>query len=139
MSSPAGSIQPTTKSQAKEVSSKGGFAMTIHKLEKAEWRPFLDLVSKVLPAKEAEIEVASLKLGDQVQAEWLPLLGLAYDPNDDIVEVALDGLDHLIPRPREFYVDNGAGTLSSLEIVDADGVKQIVKLRDPLMLPPPRT
>src|SRR5262245_43115156 len=79
MSSPAGSIQPTTKSQAKEVSSKGGFAMTIHKLEKAEWRPFLDLVSKVLPAKEAEIEVASLKLGDQVQAEWLPLLGLAYD------------------------------------------------------------
>ena len=117
----------------------GGFAMTIHKLEKAEWRPFLDLVSKVLPAKQAEIEVASLKLGDQVEAEWLPLLGLAYDPNDDIVEVALDGLDHMIPRPRELYIDNGIGSLSSLEIIDADGVKQIVKLRDPLMLPPPRT
>jgi uncharacterized membrane protein (DUF373 family) len=113
--------------------------MTIHKLEKAEWRPFLDLVSKVLPAKQAEIEVASLKLGDQVEAEWLPLLGLAYDPNDDIVEVALDGLDHMIPRPRELYIDNGIGSLSSLEIIDADGVKQIVKLRDPLMLPPPRT
>jgi Family of unknown function (DUF5335) len=66
------------------------------------------------------------------------LLGLAYDPNDDIVEVALDGLDHLIPRPRELYIDNGIGSLSSLEIIDADGVKQIVKLRDPLMLPPPR-
>ena len=65
--------------------------MTVHKLEKAEWRPFLDLVSKVLPAKQAEIEVASLKLGDQVEAEWLPLLGLAYDPNNDIVEVALGG------------------------------------------------
>ena len=113
--------------------------MTIYKLEKAEWRPFLDLVSKVLPAKQAEIEVASLKLGDQVEAEWLPLLGLAYDPNDDIVEVALDGLDHMIPRPRELYIDNGIGSLSSLEIIDADGVKQIVKLRDPLMLPPPRT
>jgi len=113
--------------------------MTIHKLEKAEWRPFLDLVSKVLPAKQAEIEVASLKLGDQVEAEWLPLLGLAYDPNDDIVEVALDGLDHMILRPRELYIDNGIGSLSSLEIIDADGVKQIVKLRDPLMLPPPRT
>src|SRR3979490_2605887 len=113
--------------------------MTIHKLEKAEWRPFLDLVSKVRPAKQAEIEVASLKLGDQVEAEWLPLLGLAYDPNDDIVEVALDGLDHMIPRPRELYIDNFIGSLSSLEIIDADGVKQIVKLRDPLMLPPPRT
>jgi hypothetical protein len=73
-----------------------------------------------------------------VEAEWLSLLGLAYDPNDDIVEVALDGLDHMIPRPRELYIDNGIGSLSSLEIIDADGVKQIVKLRDPLMLPPPR-
>jgi hypothetical protein len=74
-----------------------------------------------------------------VEAEWLPLLGLAYDPNDDIVEVALEGLDHMIPKPRELYIDNGIGSLSSLEIIDADGVKQIVKLRDPLMLPPPRT
>ena len=31
------------------------------KLEKAQWRPFLDTVSKLLEAKEAEIEVASLK------------------------------------------------------------------------------
>ena len=27
-----------------------------HKLEKAQWRPFLDTVSKLLEAKEAEIE-----------------------------------------------------------------------------------
>jgi hypothetical protein len=45
----------------------------------------------------------------------------------------------MISRPRELYIDNGIGSLSSLEIIDADGVKQIVKLRDPLMLPPPRT
>jgi hypothetical protein len=38
----------------------------------------------------AEIEVASLDLGDQIQAEWLPLIGITYDPNDDVVEVALD-------------------------------------------------
>lgn len=92
-----------------------------HKLEKAQWRPFLDTVSKLLEAKEAEIEVPSLKLGDQVQAKWLPLIGIAYDPNDDVVEVALDGLDHMIHRPREIYLDNGVGGLTSLEIVDADG------------------
>ena len=107
------------------------------KLEKAQWRPFLDTVSKLLEAKEAEIEVASLDLGDQVQAEWLPLIGIAYDPNDDVVEVALDGLDHMIHRPREIYLDNGVGGLTSLEIVDADGVRQIVKLKDELMLPAP--
>jgi len=112
--------------------------MTIRKLEKREWKPFLDLVSQILEAKEAEIEVASLDLGDQVQAEWLPLLGISYDPNDDLVEVALDGLDHMIPHPREIYLDNGAGALTSIEIVDSAGVKQIVKLKDQLALPPPR-
>ena len=34
------------------------FAMTIRKLEKSEWHPFLDRLSKLLPAKQAEIEVA---------------------------------------------------------------------------------
>jgi hypothetical protein len=112
--------------------------MTIQKLEKPQWRPYLDAVSKLLQAKEAEIEVGSLRLGNQVQAEWLPLIGITYDPKDDVVEVALEGLDHMIPRPREIYLDNGAGKLASIEIVDAEGVKQIIKLKDMLLLPPPR-
>jgi hypothetical protein len=111
--------------------------MTIQKLEKPKWRPYLDAVSKLLEAKVAEIEVASLKLGDQVQAEWLPLIGITYDPNDDIVEVALEGIDHMIPKPREIYLDIGSGILSSIEVVDADGVRQIIKLKDELLLPPP--
>ena len=59
------------------------------------------------------------------------VLGIAYDPNDDIVEVALEGLDHLIHKPREIHVDDGPEGLAALEIVDADNVKQIVKLRSP--------
>jgi len=65
-------------------------------------------------------------------------LASANDPNDDLVEVALDGLDHMIPHPREIYLDNGARALTSIEIVDSAGVKQIVKLKDQLALPPPR-
>ena len=76
-------------------------------------------------------------LGAQLEADWLPLLGIVYDPNDDIVEVALEGLDHLISKPRELYIEEGSGGLTALEIIDADDVKQIVKLRDPLMLPSP--
>ena len=107
----------------------------MRKLDKAEWQPFLDSMSKLLEATEAEIEVASLSVGDQVQAEWLPLIGVTYDPKDDIVEVALEGLDHMIHRPREIYVEDSAGTLTSIEIVDADGVKQIVRFKDQLLLP----
>jgi len=113
--------------------------MTTRKLEKPEWRPFLDVMSKLLAAKEAEVEVASLNLGDQTEAEWLPLLGISYDPRDDVVDIALEGVDHIIHKPREIYLDNGAAELTSLEIIDADGVRQIVKLKDRLMLPPPRT
>jgi hypothetical protein len=111
--------------------------MTTRKLDKKEWRTFFDRLSTTLEGQEAEIEVVSLRLGDQVEADWLPLLGIAYDPNDDVVEVALEDLDHLIPKPRDIYVADGPTGVVALEIVDADDVKQIVKLRSPLMLPAP--
>jgi hypothetical protein len=111
--------------------------MTTRKLDKRQWSSFFGGVTKMLEGKRAEIEVVSLRLGDQVEAEWLPLLGIAYDSKDDIVEVALDGLDHLIPKPREVYIEDGAQGLLAFEIVDADDVRQIIKLRDPLALPAP--
>jgi hypothetical protein len=46
--------------------------------------------------KQAEIEIAGLVFGDHVAAKWLPLLGITYDPKGDLVEIALEGLDHLI-------------------------------------------
>jgi len=107
------------------------------KLEKAEWQSFLERVSKGLVGKRAEIEVASAKLGDQIEAEWVPLLGVVYDPKSDIVEVVLDGLDHMINKPQELYAEEDAGSLSSLEVVDAAGVRQIVRFKDALMLAGP--
>ncbi len=50
----------------------------------------------------------------------------------------MEGLEHLIPKPRELYFAEEAGELTGLEILDADGVRQIVKLKDPLMLPTPQ-
>jgi Family of unknown function (DUF5335) len=111
--------------------------MTVRKLDKKQWRPFFDGVSKLLEGKRAEIEVASLSLGDQIEAEWLPLLGIAYDPKDDVVEVALEGMDHLIHDPQEIYVDEDVGGLMAIEIVTTDDVRELVKLSDPLMLPAP--
>ena len=75
--------------------------------------------------------------GDQIEAEWLPLLGITYDPKNDILEIALDGLDHLISRPQDLYIDDSAGILSSFEVIDGDGVSQIIQLREPLSLPAP--
>ena len=71
------------------------------KLEKSQWSVYFDLISKALTGKRAEIEGASLKLGDQIEAEWLPLFGISYDPKDDAIALALEGHNHLIYKPRE--------------------------------------
>lgn len=111
--------------------------MTARKLEKQQWRAFFDRVSRSIEGKRAEIEVASLAIGDQIEAEWLPLLGIVYDPKDDAVEVLLEGLGHLIRRPREVQVDESLDGLARVIVVDADDVRHIVRLRDPLTLPAP--
>jgi hypothetical protein len=108
-------------------------------LEKSQWRAFFDRITKALIGKLVEIEVASLKLGDQVAAEWLPLLNITYDPKEDILQIGLEGADHLIRKPREIYVEGQGLEIPSLEVIDAEGVRQIILLRDPLMLPAPST
>jgi hypothetical protein len=108
----------------------------VRKLEKQQWKAFLDQLSKALTGKRVEIEIGSLALGEQIEAEWLPLIGLAYDPKSDQIEIALENLDHLISRPRELYFEEDGGQLSSLAIIDSDGAKQIVRFKDALLLPP---
>jgi hypothetical protein len=109
--------------------------MALLKLEKKQWRVFFDRMSKGLIGKRAEVEVASLAFGAQVQAKWSPLLGIVYDPKNDLIEIALENLDHMVRAPRELYVDEGPFGLVSLEVIDSDGVRNVIQLRDPLMLP----
>jgi hypothetical protein len=110
-------------------------SMAAQKIDKREWQTFFDMLSKGLVGARAEIEVASLSLGDQIEAEWLPLLGITYDPKDDVLEIALQGVDHLINKPQEVWADTGGDALLNFEVID--GVSQIIKLREPLMLPAP--
>ncbi len=111
--------------------------MAISKLEKIEWRAYFDRISKALAGESAQIELSSLALGSQIEAKWTPLLGIVYDSKNDLVEIIVENLDHLIRQPREVYVDYSAAGLSSLEVVDGDGTRQIVKMREPLILPSP--
>lgn len=109
--------------------------MATVKLDKEAWQAYFDRMSKLVVGKLAEIEVASLNLGDQIEAEWVPLLGMSYDPKNDLVEVLVEGLDHLIRNPRDIYVDQGPSGLTSVEVIDTGDVQQIIRLRDPIMLP----
>jgi hypothetical protein len=44
-------------------------------------------------------------------------------------------LNQLIRRPREIYVQESPKGVETVAVVSADGVKQILHLKDPLMLP----
>jgi hypothetical protein len=113
--------------------------MAISRLDKSRWQPFFDQMSKQVskqqPGKQAAIEVASLAIGAQIDTDWLPLLGITYDPRSDMVEIFLEGCEHMIPKPREIYIDSGALGISCLEVTDSDGAHQIVRLSDPVRLP----
>jgi hypothetical protein len=109
--------------------------MATVKLDKGVWQSYFDGMSKIVVGKQTEIEVASLDIGVQPEAKWVPLLGIAYDPKNDLLEVLLEGLDHLIRHPRDIYIDQEPAGLTSMQVIDADDVRQIIRLRDPIMLP----
>lgn len=111
--------------------------MALEKLDSTQWQAFFDRVSKGLTAKQVEIEVAGLDIGDEIEAEWIPFTGITYDPKDDVLSIFSDRLEHMIHKPRQVWVDVGVDGLHSLEVVDADDHKQIVLLKDDLALPAP--
>lgn len=109
--------------------------MTTTKLDKATWQKTLDQLSKSsLVGKEVEIEVTGLTIGDQIEQEWIRLLGMSYDPRNDLIEILVEGLDHLIRKPREVWIEHGPIGLVSMEVIGEDDVRQIIRLREPLML-----
>ncbi len=116
--------------------------MNTKSLDKSTWMNYLDRFSKVAGACSAEVEVAGLDIGDQIEAEWLTLTGISYDPNDDIIAIEMESEDdksveHLIHRPLELVVQEDTGGVESITVVDADGRKQIVRLKKALLLPAP--
>jgi Family of unknown function (DUF5335) len=110
--------------------------MALRNLPKAEWRGFFDRMSGPLLGKWAEVEVASLGLGDQVTDEWVPMIGITYDAKDDLVDVALSRANRLIRHPKEITVDEAPGGLASVAVLDEEGTRHVVRLKEPLGLPP---
>ena len=104
-------------------------------IERGAWPSFCERLSPLLDGKRAEVEVASLRLGDQVAAEWAAITGVSYDPANDVFSVHLPNLDHLIQQPSALAVQWRGPVVESLAITDAEGALHLVRFREPLMLP----
>jgi hypothetical protein len=108
--------------------------MSRRPLCRAEWRRYCDRISKQLEGRRAELDVASLNLGDRVEARWLPLVGVVFDARGDVLEVALGSLGHSIFSPREIVLEETERGLVALEIVAADETVETLRFREPLHL-----
>jgi hypothetical protein len=107
---------------------------TTRQLEPADWKAYFDRFTRQHLTDEtpgaASLEVISSALGDQFEASAVRLLGLTYDPKRQVFEVAMEGLDHLVFRPAQIWILEGEpGLVSTIEIVDQDGTKEILYVR----------
>src|SRR5688500_15080725 len=107
--------------------------MSIRSLPREEWSAYFDRFSKTKDdagrVDYAEIRVFSPEIGAQQETSWVPLQGLTYDAKDDLLEVTVPGLDHLVAHPTAIHVDEAAGRLNSFEVVRRDGTREIIEIR----------
>jgi hypothetical protein len=110
-------------------------AMMGRTLPKSEWKAYFDHLSKHLIGERAEVEIAGLKAGGHIEARWVPLIGITYEPKGDVLEIALERLDHFIRQPRNIVVTDSPEGLETMDVVDTEGVRQVVRLMKPLRYP----
>lgn len=109
--------------------------MAIRQIEKDQLKDYFDHFSMIMPAELVEIEVAGLDLGDQIEAEWVPLNGISYDPKDDVVVVDLEKTEHTVRAPAEVVVDEGDDGIHSISIKCGEGHLHVLRLKEPRKLP----
>jgi hypothetical protein len=109
--------------------------MTTRKLEPSEWQQYFDEVAKRLPSMRVGVSILGEEIGAQLETEDGALLGMSYDPKAEVFEIATPNISHRVAKPREIYVHEKGGSLSSVEVIAQDDTKQIIELRSLPSLP----
>ncbi|HYI69638.1 MAG TPA: DUF5335 family protein [Skermanella sp.] len=102
--------------------------MATKRLDEHDWARYFNDAASTLRGRKATVEVVAPDIGAQFAAVGLDVIGIAYDPKNRLLEVALDGMDHLIRHPQEIYVDETPHGLAVVEATDGSGRKHIVQI-----------
>ena len=106
-------------------------------IDRAHWKTFFDLFSQVYvnPGGESQrraVADLSIELADGKrlrQVDHVPLIGMSYDTRSDVLDVAVERLDHLIYHPREIRVEEDEECrIRSMQILDEDGSLQRIRV-----------
>lgn len=106
-------------------------------VDRRHWKPFFDLFSQMYvdpggaAGRRASADLC-VELTDREtlrEVDPVPLIGMTYDTRRDVLDVAVERLDHLIYHPREIRVEeDDQSRIRSMEIVDEDGSLQTIRI-----------
>jgi hypothetical protein len=78
----------------------------------------------------ADVELLDPEFGDQHLAEGAHLIGITYEPHDNALDIALEGGDHRVYKPKEVWaVEEDDGFVRAFEIVCDDDTREVVRVR----------
>ncbi len=109
--------------------------MPTRRIEKSQWQPYFDAVSRELPAAHVDVEIDTPELGAQPEMSHIRLDGLSYDPRDDAFSIVTEKIEHRIAAPRQISVREDETSLTAVEVIDADEKKHVARLTEALKLP----
>jgi hypothetical protein len=110
------------------------------KLEPNQIQEYFDSFTKRFLRREttnlADVEVTSLDLGDQFEAEGVPLSGVTYDPKRNELDIILEAGDHRVFKPSDIWVvEEADGFVRDIQIILADGPTEIIRVKRAAMEP----
>ena len=80
--------------------------------------------------EHVEIQVLSEQMGIQPETRWTVLKGITYDPNDDMLQIQVENLEHMISHPSEIYVNEEEdGWLTGMMVIQRGGERNIIEIR----------
>lgn len=116
---------------------------TTQELDAQRWHEYFDSLTPNIEGMLVTIEVMSEQVGDQLDAERMPLQAISYDPRDDVLEIALGGrgarypvvLRHFISSPNTISVEESSSiTPTAILVTDGGGVRTLIRLFEPVEL-----
>lgn len=100
-----------------------------------EWQRYFDAFSRKYckngTPEYAEISIARPQTKGTPQAVlWLPLIGITYEPKEDVLEVAVEGLGRRTFHPEEIWAEvHMDGFVGTFLIRNQDGTREVITLR----------
>ena len=110
----------------------------------SSWYESLESLTKQHEGDVVTIEVLSLDLGDEYEAEKVPFAYIEYDSHDDALKVAVGGRDgrypvvlrHTVEHPQRIVVFTPApGEESTVAVTGSDGVQTLITFHHRPALP----